>query len=105
MKRISLLFTVMGLLVFGNASSADVGGGDMTFKPKNAKPVYFSHKLHVSVKTYKCSACHYHVFQMAKDTYKMDMAKINKGEFCGICHNGDRSFDVQDKKSCTKCHK
>ena len=46
--------------------------------PKDAKPVFFSHTKHVEGKNYKCSACHYAVFQMAKDSYKMDMSKITK---------------------------
>jgi len=33
------------------------------------------------------------------------MEKINKGQFCGICHNGERAFGVKDKANCEKCHK
>ena len=98
-------YSVVLCLVTGIVSFAAVGGGDMTFKAKDAKPVFFSHSKHVEGKSYKCSACHYSVFQMAKDSYKMEMGKINKGQFCGICHNGERSFDVNDKASCVKCHK
>jgi len=105
MKRISILIALVYLVSSLGTVFASVGGGDLTFKPKDAKPVFFSHEKHVDEKKKKCSACHYHVFQMAKDTYKMDMSKITKGEFCGICHNGERSFDVKDKASCGKCHK
>jgi c(7)-type cytochrome triheme protein len=103
MKKICF-FSVVLFLVAANISFAAVGGGDLTFKAKDAKSVFFSHAKHVDGKKYKCSACHYSVFQMAKDSYKMDMSKINKGQFCGICHNGERSFDVNDKASCVKCH-
>jgi c(7)-type cytochrome triheme protein len=96
---------VFCLALFITRSFGAVGGGDLTFSAKNAKPVFFSHAKHVDGKQYKCTACHYHVFQMAKDSYKMDMSKITKGQFCGTCHNGDRSFAVNDKKSCDKCHK
>ena len=105
MKRISILLALAYLVSSLGTVFAAVGGGDLTFKPKNAKPVFFSHEQHVDEKKKKCSACHYHVFQMSKDSYKMDMNKINKGEFCGICHNGERSFDVKDKASCSICHK
>jgi len=27
--------------------------------------------------------------------YKMDMSKLTKGDFCGKCHNGQKSFDVK----------
>jgi c(7)-type cytochrome triheme protein len=105
MKKVCAFFAVFCFVCSAGTAGAAVGGGDLTFAPKNAKPVYFSHTQHVSVKTFKCSACHYHAFQMAKDAYKMDMAKITKGQFCGICHNGERSFDVKDQKSCGKCHR
>jgi c(7)-type cytochrome triheme protein len=81
------------------------GGGDLIFTPNGAGKVLFSHELHVKVKGLKCTRCHYHVFQMSKESYKMNMAKITKGAFCGKCHNGQKSFDVSDPKNCTKCHK
>jgi c(7)-type cytochrome triheme protein len=108
MERVStflaLVYLAASLGTAGTAFAA-VGGGDMSFKPKNAKPVLFSHEKHVDEKKKKCSACHYHAFQMAKGSYKMDMSKMTKGQFCGVCHNGERSFDVKDKASCDKCHK
>ncbi len=82
-----------------------VGGGDITFSPKNAKAVVFSHEKHVSEKGLKCTGCHYAIFQMAQGSYKMDMNKINKGDFCGKCHNGQKAFDVNDQKNCVRCHK
>jgi c(7)-type cytochrome triheme protein len=103
MKNICF-FSIVLFLAAANIAFAVVGGGDLTFAAQGAKPVFFSHAKHVDGKKYKCSACHYAVFQMAKDSYKMDMSKINKGQFCGSCHNGDRSFDVSDKASCSKCH-
>jgi c(7)-type cytochrome triheme protein len=105
MKNMMVVMMLACFLSAGGFALAEVGGGDLSFKPKDAKPVFFSHEQHVKVKTYKCSACHYHTFQMAKDSYKMDMSKITKGEFCGLCHNGERSFDVKDAKSCGRCHK
>ncbi len=84
---------------------ASTGGGDRLFKPKGAKPVFFSHEQHVSVRGAKCSACHYHAFQMSQESYEIDMDKLTKGKFCGICHNGERSFDVKDKANCERCHK
>jgi c(7)-type cytochrome triheme protein len=103
MKKIFLCSAVLILFAF-NAEAA-TGGGDRLFTPKDAKPVFFSHEQHVSVKGMKCSACHYHTFQMSQESYAMNMAKITKGEFCGICHNGERSFDVKDKANCVRCHK
>jgi len=105
MKRIFVLCLVLCLAVPVVAISQKVGGGDLTFNPKGASSVVFSHQVHVSVKGLKCSGCHYHVFQMTQGSYKMDMSKLTKGDFCGKCHNGQKSFDVKDTKNCAKCHK
>lgn len=106
MKKIFLLGFV---IVFAaatplTAATQTIGGGDLTFKPKGASPVVFSHDLHVKSKGLKCTGCHYQVFQMTKGSYKMDMNKLTKGDFCGNCHNGQKSFDVSRSKNCVKCH-
>jgi c(7)-type cytochrome triheme protein len=88
-----------------SAVAENVGGGDLTYTPKGAKPVVFSHEIHVNVKGLKCSNCHYHMFQMSPESYAMDMSKLTKGEFCGKCHNGQKSFDLKDANNCSKCHK
>ena len=88
-----------------SAMAQTAGGGDLTFTPNGAGKVLFSHELHVKVKGLKCTRCHYHVFQMTKESYKMDMSKITKGDFCGKCHNGQKSFDVKAPENCVKCHK
>jgi len=82
-----------------------IGGGDITFSPKSQPQVIFSHETHVKGKGIKCTGCHYQIFQMAQGSYKMDMTKINKGDFCGKCHNGQKSFDVKVKENCVRCHK
>ncbi len=106
MKSLSFIVLLSFCLVCPLSAQADkVGGGDLSFTPKNAGQVVFSHEKHVNGKGLKCTNCHYQIFQMAQGSYKMDMSKINKGDFCGKCHNGQKSFDVQDKKNCAKCHK
>jgi c(7)-type cytochrome triheme protein len=106
MKRLLVITVVMVCMVIPLSSLAQkVGGGDLTFSPKNTSPVVFSHEKHVNGKGVKCSGCHYHVFQMEKGSYKMDMIKITKGDFCGKCHNGRKAFDVKDQKNCSLCHR
>jgi c(7)-type cytochrome triheme protein len=105
MKRLLVLTVVMTFLSIPLIALAQkVGGGDLTFAPKNASPVVFSHEKHVS-KGLKCAGCHYQIFQMAKGSFKMDMTKITKGDFCGKCHNGQKAFDVEDRKNCVRCHR
>ncbi|HTF99664.1 MAG TPA: c(7)-type cytochrome triheme domain-containing protein [Nitrospirota bacterium] len=95
-----LLFAVIPLNTFANK----VGGGDLNFAPANADPVLFSHENHVIAKSFKCSACHFHTFQMKKGAYKLDMTTMTKGGFCGRCHNGGLAFNVTDEKNCHRCH-
>jgi c(7)-type cytochrome triheme protein len=106
MKRIiAVALLSFCLMAPGSSFAEKVGGGNITFTPKNASPVVFSHDKHVTEKGLKCTGCHYAIFQMAQGSYKMDMSKINKGDFCGKCHNGQKSFDVKDQKNCVRCHK
>lgn len=106
MKKI-LPFTmvIVCLLVPMSVFAQKVGGGDLTFSPKNALPVVFSHEKHVNEKGLKCTGCHYRLFQMSQGSYKMDMNKLTKGDFCGKCHNGQKAFDVKDQKQCARCHR
>jgi c(7)-type cytochrome triheme protein len=104
-KAAAIIILAASMVISLNALADNVGGGDLTFTPKNAAPVVFSHEKHVIEKSLKCTGCHYQVFQMTQGSYKMDMSKINKGEFCGKCHNGRKAFDTKDKKNCGRCHK
>jgi c(7)-type cytochrome triheme protein len=109
MKRLFVITVVMVFTMIPLSSSAEmIGGGNIRFAPPNADPVFFSHEFHVNTEKLKCTACHYHTFQMSREAhkaYKMDMKKITKGSFCGRCHNGEMAFDVKDPKSWTRCHK
>ncbi len=99
-----IMFCAACLVLPGTAVAEKVGGGDLTFRPKGADPVFFSHELHVTEKGLKCSGCHYNIFQMQKGADKLEMGKITKGDFCGKCHNGEKSFDVKEPKNCSRCH-
>ena len=106
MKRVLLIGVVVACLSISvGALAQKIGGGDLSFAPKNVSPVIFSHEKHVKGKGLKCVGCHYQIFQMAQGSYKMDMTKITKGDFCGKCHNGQKAFYVKDQKNCTRCHR
>ncbi|MBA4422686.1 MAG: hypothetical protein C0390_06220 [Syntrophus sp. (in: bacteria)] len=105
MKKMFVMAMISGCLSIPLVALAQpAGGGDLTFTPQNAPPVVFSHNKHLKEQGLKCSGCHYQFFQMAQGSYKMDMGKITKGEFCGRCHSGRVSFDVQDPQNCSRCH-
>lgn len=70
--------------------------------------VMLSHAKHEK-KVPKCSSCHPKVFSSKMGRTKetkggLKMAVMEKGEFCGTCHNGRENFDVKVKDDCVKCH-
>ncbi len=70
--------------------------------------VMLSHTKHEK-KVPKCTSCHPKVFSSklgrTKETKgELKMEAMEKGEFCGTCHNGRDSFDVKVKEECIKCH-
>lgn len=106
MKKMFVTATIICSLSIPLAALAQpAGGGDLIFTPPNAPTVVFSHHNHLKKREIQCSGCHYQFFQMAHGSYKMEMGKITKGEFCGKCHNGRVSFDVQDPQNCSRCHR
>ena len=103
------LYIMVALLIYlvismATVTQGDIGGKDLTFKPKNALPVVFSHQKHIEYNGIKCADCHYQLFLKKGEQYELDMTRILKGKFCGSCHNGDKAFDVNDQKSCRRCH-
>jgi c(7)-type cytochrome triheme protein len=106
MKRLVLSSCVILLVVAVCISAFGVtGGGDLTFRPSGVNPVVFSHDVHVKSKGLRCSGCHYAMFMMTNGSYKMDLKKITKNDFCKKCHNGQKSFDVGNADNCVKCHR
>lgn len=103
-KVILVLSTVLVLQVasFGAA----VFDKNLTYKPgHNMAPVTFSHKFHLSQKAIKdCKVCHPSIFaKMKAGANKVQMAEINKGKFCGVCHNEKgKAFKVAG--NCARCH-
>jgi len=102
--RTILISFLLLFLPLGVAAQILSGGGNVRYTPKGAAPVVFNHEKHIEAKGHVCSACHFGVFLMDKESLKMNMDKMTKGHFCGTCHNGKDSFDVADPAQCKKCH-
>jgi c(7)-type cytochrome triheme protein len=97
------LVAVFVLGLWGESALAQVPA-DFTYKSPMGT-VTFSHKVHVTQNKLQCPACHTKIFKMKKHSAKITMAAINKGEFCGNCHNGKKAFATNDPKNCANCHK
>jgi len=84
----------------GASMAGKVGGGKMSYFPKNSGEVVFNHKKHVA-KGLGCEACHDQLFKMRKTSGLMTMARLFEGKDCGHCHNGKGAFASTD---CGRCH-
>jgi c(7)-type cytochrome triheme protein len=105
MKRITTAALLAGgLLLMPLTAPADVGGGDVEFKPKGAGKVLFRHETHMNYKGHTCSSCHFKPFSQGGPSYHIDMNLLSKGAFCGKCHDGKTAFDVKDAVNCDRCH-
>jgi c(7)-type cytochrome triheme protein len=84
---------------------AKVGGGDVRFEAKGIGNVTFSHDVHVNKAKLTCLDCHAQLYTTSRDAPRkaVTMAQMQKGESCGACHSGKKTFDV--KANCTICHK
>jgi c(7)-type cytochrome triheme protein len=69
--------------------------------------VTFNHASHVDESAPSCTGCHPKVFSILKaaataDGKPITHAAMEKGQACGMCHNGTKSFGFDD---CTLCHR
>jgi c(7)-type cytochrome triheme protein len=69
--------------------------------------VTFNHASHVDESAPSCTGCHPKLFSILKagaaaDGKPITHAAMDNGGSCGACHNGTKSFGVDD---CTLCHR
>ncbi len=104
MRNVSC-FLLLIILFITVPVAIGIGGGDITFTPKNAGKVLFSHDLHTKTHGVKCMACHFSKFAAGKNGFQIKKETLNKREFCGHCHNGLKGFDLESQTNCSRCHK
>ncbi len=64
------------------------------------RPVIFSHWFHRI--RFRCKVCHSELaFKMRAGANEVTMADIIEGRFCGMCHNGEVAWSVEN---CDLCH-
>lgn len=106
-KRLLVLTVIMmaALALVVGVAFAVPSGKTVVYEVKGADKVTFDGKSHAD-KGLKCNDCHTKLFPMKRTpagTYTME--KMNKGENCGACHNGEKGFKSSDPANCAKCHK
>ena len=100
---VAALVGFLAVVVAQKAMAQAKGPADYTFSAGAQGNVVYSHQFHLS-KNLKCTDCHTKIFKMAKPA-AFTMADMNKGEYCGACHDGQKAFSVKDAANCSKCHK
>ena len=64
------------------------------------RPVIFPHWFHRI--RFRCKVCHHELgFEMRAGANLIDMGKIIDGQYCGMCHNGQIAWAVNE---CHLCH-
>lgn len=101
LSRVGAALVMAGLIV-GSAPAIE---GDVVFKRPGGEggtpPAVFPHWIHRI--RYKCYACHPALFEMKAGANKVTMDAIQKGKFCGACHNGKIAWAVTFE-TCNRCH-
>jgi c(7)-type cytochrome triheme protein len=81
---------------------------DIAFQRGDSSPglVTFRHSSHVASSEAACTACHSGQFSLLKKAAASGAlpaaGDLHGEEFCGSCHNGEKSFSV--KEDCQLCH-
>lgn len=64
------------------------------------RPVIFPHWFHRI--RFRCKVCHHELgFEMRAGGNDITMADIIDGKFCGLCHNGEVAWSLEN---CDLCH-
>ena len=101
MKFLLIVFSMVVFLLFQSAAHA-VTVRDAVYVTKNAGKVVFRHGDHINRKEMKnnCRACHDAIFDL-KHKRQYSMADMEKGKSCGACHDGKKTFSLNE---CARCH-
>jgi c(7)-type cytochrome triheme protein len=83
---------------------------DMSYPPGEESPgvVEFSHAMHVDAEEPDCTVCHREAFPLVRRAGMIVPRMTWSGEqlheegWCGMCHDGDESFSVEEE--CDSCH-
>jgi c(7)-type cytochrome triheme protein len=88
----------------GRGPAAFKGPRPIVFKRGEPSPgqVTFRHATHLGNKM-TCANCHPKPFAMKATGTRPDGA-MHEASACGMCHDGRKSFGVEDDKACARCH-
>jgi len=102
------LLVILTLLTVLSASLATPPGPDpvipVDFHYSSSGPgrVSFSHTVHMERFNLTCVNCHPQPFAEKREGSGMKMVDVDRGRFCGACHNGNQAFGPNE---CGRCHR
>jgi c(7)-type cytochrome triheme protein len=110
-RRTALAIIIAASLVlgFGAFSGAQEmprlpGKISMARSPDSPGQVVFKHETHVDTAKPACTTCHPREFSILKSSApkpKITHGDMDKGRYCGSCHDGKKAFALDD---CAACH-
>ncbi len=108
------LLGMAGVVVANEAETPASAGevmlswGNTQMIAKKPADVMFSHQVHVITNGLDCDSCHPDTFKKKRGSTAANgdynMASLEEGKYCGICHDGDTAFGVKDPETCKTCH-
>lgn len=104
-KAFRLALILMVALV--GIRNVDAETGDIKFTRKGTgtediAPAIFPHWVHRL--QFKCYVCHDAIVVMKAGANPITMDAIEKGKYCGVCHNGKTAFQATFD-TCARCHR
>lgn len=107
LKRATLRFVLAALAAVLVIPNVEAEIGDIAFTRKGTgtediPATIFPHWVHRL--QFKCYACHDSVFVMKAGANPITMDAIQRGEYCGTCHNGKTAFQATFN-TCVRCHR
>ena len=90
MRSLQCILILIIVMAFAGSVFAVSSGKTVEYAEGSQGKVIFDGKTHAD-KGLKCTDCHTKIFPMKKGT-KITMAEMNAGKYCGVCHNGEKTF-------------
>lgn len=102
---LAVVASCWGASVMAQSMSRLPGELKLTQSGDSPGPVIFNHISHVDSDKPSCTSCHPREFRILKSDAGKRPAitheQMEKGHFCGTCHDGKKAFAMED---CTSCH-
>jgi len=101
-KYASAMFLLVSNIIFLAPVTAEYADVVLNKRAElnDMRPVIFPHWFHRI--RFRCKVCHQELgFKMKAGSNDINMVDIIDGKYCGMCHNGDIAWTVEN---CDLCH-